>query len=63
MYFVLPFDPMFKMTLLIGLILPTATIYIVHAIKFKFNTKIVGAISSFSVILSFALTWLIMLIV
>lgn len=57
-----PFDSMSKNTILIGLILPIAGAAIPFSIEFDYDKKLVGIISNLSIVISFALIWIIVLI-
>ncbi len=58
LFMVLPFEAMFKYTLLIGLILPTSISAIPYAVEFDYNRKFVGTVSNLSILISFFLVWL-----
>ncbi|WP_152657243.1 AEC family transporter [Oceanobacillus sp. CFH 90083] len=50
--------PMLANTVLIGFILPASTTTVVYAIRYKYNTKIVGTLVNITIIVSFVLIWL-----
>lgn len=58
-YFFLPFDAMFKYTLLIGLVLPIAVAVIPFALEFDYDHKFVGTLSNITVMVSFGLVYVI----
>ncbi|RKQ34712.1 AEC family transporter [Oceanobacillus halophilus] len=55
----LPFDDMFKFTVLIGLILPTSMSVVPYAVEFKYDTRFVGTVSNITILTSFLLIWLV----
>ncbi|WP_337033494.1 hypothetical protein [Paenibacillus illinoisensis] len=59
LFLTLPFEDMFKYTLLIGLILPTPLSVLPYSVEFDYNRKFVGAVSNLSLLISFLLLWLI----
>jgi len=62
-FFIMPFDKMFKYTLLIGLLLPMPTAVIQYAIEFDYDPKFVGTVTNITILLSFFLIWTIISIV
>lgn len=59
-FFIMPFDRMFKYTMLIGLLLPMPTVVIQYAIEFDYDQKFVGTLANITILLSFFLIWIIM---
>ncbi|MBM7570854.1 AEC family transporter [Aquibacillus albus] len=59
LFFLLPYDDMFKYTVLISLILPTAISALPYAAEFNYNRKLIGTISNIMIIISFVLMWII----
>ncbi|WP_077624034.1 AEC family transporter [Sediminibacillus massiliensis] len=59
LFWLLPFEDMFRYTLLICFILPTATTSLAYSVEFKYDTKLVGTIANMTIIISFILLWLI----
>ena len=59
-FFIMPFDQMFKYTMLIGLLLPMPTVVIQYAIEFDYDQKFVGTLANITILLSFFLIWIIM---
>ncbi|WP_371069670.1 AEC family transporter [Sediminibacillus sp. JSM 1682029] len=59
LFWLLPFDDLFKYTLLIALILPTAATSLAYSVEFRYDTKLVGTIANITIIISFVLLWLI----
>lgn len=62
-FYLLPFESLFKYTLLIGFILPIALSAIPFAIEFHYDAKFVGTITNITIVVSFLLIWLIALTV
>ncbi|GMA98657.1 AEC family transporter [Pelosinus sp. IPA-1] len=58
-FFIMPFDRMFKYTMLIGLLLPMPTAVIQYAIEFDYDQKFVGTVTNITILLSFFLIWII----
>ena len=59
-FFMMPFEKMFKYTMLIGFLLPIPTAVIQYAIEFDYDQNFVGTIANITILLSFFLVWLIM---
>ncbi len=57
-FWILSDYPMLANTVLIGFILPASTTSVVYAIRYQYNTKIVGTIVNITIIVSFVLIWL-----
>ncbi|WP_338785950.1 AEC family transporter [Metabacillus sp. FJAT-53654] len=57
LFFLLPFNDMFKYTILIGLILPTSVSVLPYSVEFEYDQKFVGTLSNVTIILSFVLLW------
>lgn len=58
LYFVLPFNEMFRNTLLIGFILPIGLVVIPYAHEFKYHTtKLIGTISNICIMISIVLLY------
>ncbi|AIF49677.1 AEC family transporter [Pelosinus sp. UFO1] len=55
----MPFDRMFKYTMLIGFLLPMPTAVIQYAIEFDYDQKFVGTVTNITILLSFFLIWII----
>ena len=58
-FFIIPFEIMFKYTMLIGLVLPMPMVVIQYAIEFNYDQKFVGALTNITILLSFFLIWII----
>jgi predicted permease len=58
-FFLMPFEKMFKFTMLIGLLLPIPTVVIQYAIEFDYDQKFVGTLANVTILLSFFLIWII----
>ena len=56
---ILPFNAMFRYTVLIGLCLPIGMAVIPYAVQFNYDKKLVGTLCNITMILSFALVWII----
>lgn len=56
---ILPFEPIFRYTILIGLILPIAMAVVPFSVQLGYDKKFTGTMCSITIILSFALTWII----
>lgn len=59
LFFIMPFDKMFKNTILIGFLLPMPTAVIQYAIEFDYDQKFVGSLANITILLSFFLIWMI----
>ncbi|WP_078543315.1 AEC family transporter [Litchfieldia alkalitelluris] len=59
LFMILPFENMFKYTLLIGFILPTSVSVLPYSVEFDYNRKFVGTISNLTILISFFLLWVI----
>ncbi|NLY98431.1 MAG: AEC family transporter [Clostridiaceae bacterium] len=59
LYLILPFAPLFKTTILIGMILPIGMAVIPYSIQFDYDRRFVGTTTNLTVIISFELMWLI----
>jgi predicted permease len=57
LFLFLPFDSLFRYTLLIGFILPIGTAVIPYAIQFNYDEKLVGTLCNITVIISFIMIW------
>jgi len=57
LYFVLPFEPLFRNTVLIGLVLPISMSTITYSVEFNFDKKLVGTLTNMTIIISFILMW------
>lgn len=59
-FFLLPFEPMFKYTLIVGLILPIAASTIAYSVEFEYDQQFVGTVSNITILASFFLIWIIL---
>lgn len=59
LYYILPFDNLFRYTALIGLILPISMSVIPYSVQFDYDQKFVGTLTNFTIIISFLLVWII----
>ncbi|HEY8890663.1 MAG TPA: AEC family transporter [Clostridium sp.] len=57
LYNLVPLDPMFKITMLIGFILPISFTVIPYSVEFGYDTKFVGTVNNFTIVISFLLMW------
>ena len=57
LYNLLPFDPMFKKTMLIGFILPISFTVIPYSVEFGYDTRFVGTVNNLTIVISFLLMW------
>ncbi|MRH43866.1 AEC family transporter [Aquibacillus halophilus] len=63
LFYILPFDDMFKYTLMIGFILPTPTSVLPFAVEFGYDKRFVGTLANLTIVISFILIWLMVNIV
>ena len=59
LFFILPFEPMLRYTLLIGLILPISLTAIPYSVQFNYNSKFVGTTANLTNVISFVIMWII----
>ncbi|MFB9795296.1 hypothetical protein ACFFQG_32405, partial [Shinella granuli] len=59
LFILLPFNDMFKYTVLIGLILPSSMSALPYAVEFNYDRRFVGTVTNMTIIISFLLMWLI----
>ncbi|GGM19418.1 malonate transporter [Paraliobacillus quinghaiensis] len=59
LFILLPFEPMIRYTLLIGLILPIPVSALPYAVEFGYDKRFVGTVSNMTILLSFVLIWVI----
>ncbi|MGH4051651.1 MAG: AEC family transporter [Clostridium sp.] len=57
LYNLISIDPLFKITMLIGFILPISFTVIPYSVEFGYDTKFVGTVNNFTIIISFLLIW------
>jgi predicted permease len=57
LYFTLPFEPLFRITLLMGFLLPISMTNITYSVEFKLDKKLVGAMTNLTIIISFITIW------
>jgi len=57
LYNLVPLDPMFKKTMLIGLILPISFTVIPYSEEFGYDTRFVGTVNNITIVISFLLMW------
>jgi malate permease and related proteins len=56
-FFVLPFDNMFRYTILLALILPMSFSALIYAVQFNYDKKLIGTVSNLTILISFVLLW------
>ncbi|QRG65094.1 AEC family transporter [Brevibacillus choshinensis] len=56
-FLILPFEDMFKYTLLVGFILPMGVSVLAYSVEFKYDYKFVGMVSNTTILISFVLLW------
>ncbi|WP_039658144.1 AEC family transporter [Clostridium tyrobutyricum] len=57
---ILPFNELYRYTLLIGLIMPIGMADIPYAVEFNYDKKFIGTICDVTIIISFILMWIIL---
>lgn len=57
LFLLLPFDSLFRYTLLIGFILPIGSAVIPYAVQFNYDERLVGTICNITIIISFIMIW------
>lgn len=62
LYMTLPFDPMFRATILLGFVLPAGMSVIPYAVQHKLNTELAAGIVNLTNIISFGFIWVIFLV-
>lgn len=62
LFFTLPFSLLYRTIILFGLILPVPVIVVPYSVEFGFNNKLSGTIANFTIIISFLLMWITMLV-
>lgn len=58
LYMILPFEPLFRNTVLIGVVLPISMTVIPYAVQFEYDHIFVGTLTNFTIIISFILVWI-----
>ena len=56
-FFVLPFDNLYRYTILLALILPMSFSALVYAVQFNYDKKLIGTVSNLTILISFVLLW------
>jgi predicted permease len=59
LFFLLPFNSMFRYTLLLGLILPIGLTVIPYSVQFGYDRKYVGTVTNFTIVIRFVLMWIV----
>lgn len=57
LFLLLPFESLFRYTLLIGFILPIGSAVIPYAIQFNYDERLVGTLCNITIIISFVMIW------
>ncbi len=60
LYFIVPFEPLFKVTLLLGSLLPIGMAVIPYSVQFDYDRRFVGTVTNLTVVISFVIMWIIM---
>ncbi|HMF34569.1 MAG TPA: AEC family transporter [Candidatus Lokiarchaeia archaeon] len=63
LFFTLPFNLLARLMVFIGLILPIGMAVVPYSVQYEFNRKLTGTLVNFSIVISFALMWLILSLV
>lgn len=59
LFFTLPFNDMFRYTVLLGFILPVPLSVLPFSVEFDFDRKFVGTVANLTILISFGLLWII----
>lgn len=62
LYMFLPFSQLYRTIILLGLSLPVALAVIPYSVEFEYDSSIAGTIANFTMIISFALMWIFMVL-
>lgn len=62
LFFTLPFSIIYRTVILFGLILPIPVIVVPYSVEFGYNYKLSGSITNFTIIISFLIMWIMMII-
>jgi predicted permease len=62
LFYILPFDKLYRTIVLIALILPVGLTVIPFSDEFGYNTRFAGAIANMSILISFVLMWSLILV-
>ncbi|TFF98576.1 MAG: AEC family transporter [Promethearchaeota archaeon] len=62
LFFLLPFELLYRGILVIGLILPIGLAVIPFTVEFLFDEKVAGTLVNISIIISFAMMWILILV-
>ncbi|WP_261177095.1 hypothetical protein [Anaerobacillus sp. CMMVII] len=57
LFFFLPFETMFKYTILVALILPMSVSALAYSVEFGYDQKFTGTVSNITILISFLLFW------
>ena len=62
LFFLLPFDQLYRGILAIALILPVGLAIIPFTVEFSYNERVSGMIANLTIIISFVLLWIVILL-
>lgn len=57
LYFLLPFEPLFRYTMLLGFVLPISMSVIPYSVQFDYDRRFVGTVNNITIVISFLLMW------
>jgi len=57
MFFFMPFDKLFKITMLLGFTLPVSLAVIPYSVEFGYDSKFIGTVNNATIIISFIIMW------
>lgn len=57
LFSILPYEPYYRYTALVGVLLPTSLSIIPYAVEFEYDAKFIGAVSNISILISLVLMW------
>ncbi len=62
LYYFLPYSQLYRTIILFGLILPVPVVVVPYSVEFDFDNKLSGTIANFTILISFVLMWLFMIL-
>ncbi|SEP81648.1 hypothetical protein SAMN05216232_0975 [Virgibacillus subterraneus] len=63
LFFILPYDDMFRYTVLIGLMLPVSVSVLPYSVEFNYDQRFIGTVSNLTILITFFLLWVLMSII
>ncbi|MFB4168415.1 AEC family transporter [Virgibacillus sp. JSM 102003] len=63
LFYILPYDDMFKYTVLIGLMLPVSVSVLPYSVEFNYDQRFIGTVSNLTILITFFLLWILMNII